>query len=210
MAIGVFFACSLVDSSSSQSGSSSSQTESISESLSTDTGSSNGSNSDDDTSSDLSSDASSESGKDSSSELSSNDSSDASSDSSSNDSSDSSSDSSSSDSSDSSSDVPVLPIVKTISYVGVNADTGAIISIPEELKATGGYYPTEYTVGEGAVIDEMQSVPVVLGEIEYVFVGYYLDAECTVSFEGIDVFTDTPVTVYVKIEVYRHTPIIER
>ena len=99
---------------------------------------------------------------------------------------------------------------QTITYVGVNGQTGEIIEIPAELKKLGGSYPTEYVVGEITTVDAMQTESVFVGLIEYLFEGYYTDESCNNVFENISEEETNPITIYVKIAVYRHTPIIER
>ena len=99
---------------------------------------------------------------------------------------------------------------QTITYVGINGQTGKIMEIPAELKKLGGNYPTEYVIGEITTIDAMQTQSVFVGSIEYVFKGYYTDESCNNVFENISEEETNLITIYVKIAVYRHTPIIER
>ena len=80
-------------------------------------------------------------------------------------------------------------------------DGGTPTTVPEEMKATEGKYPTSYVYGVGAVVSDLQDTQT------YDFQGWYIDSACTTAFSSpISVTSATDQTLYAKIVTESQTP----
>ena len=76
-----------------------------------------------------------------------------------------------------------------------------VMGVLEECKLENGNYPTTYTAGVGARVDDLKDF-VDMEDYTLAFLGWYTDRACTIPFDGtIDVAQTGSLALYAKMDV---------